>query len=141
VGLEQDWWQEGRLQGEAWRGQGLHDSKGGHVQHLCSPYRTFTAYDGGLPIMLPAMFALLQQIKASCQNTFTAAFGTPKIQPATSSPLSSGRSTLVGGKNAPMSYRNQPPGSPLEGCILRSSGRPCTSVLTGTMPKAYKVIK
>jgi hypothetical protein len=33
VGLEQDWRQEGRLQGEAGRGQGLHDSKGGHNQH------------------------------------------------------------------------------------------------------------
>jgi hypothetical protein len=53
--------------------------------------------------------------RASCQNTFTVAFGTPKIQPATSSPPSSGRSTLVGGKNAPMSHQNQPPGRPLEG--------------------------
>jgi hypothetical protein len=33
VGLEQDWRQEGQLQGEARRGQGLHDSKGGHIQH------------------------------------------------------------------------------------------------------------
>jgi hypothetical protein len=29
----QDWRQEGRLQGEAGRGQGLHESKGGHIQH------------------------------------------------------------------------------------------------------------
>jgi hypothetical protein len=31
---------------------------------MSSQLRTFTAYDGGLLIMLPAMFALLQQIKA-----------------------------------------------------------------------------
>jgi hypothetical protein len=37
VGLEQDRRQEGRLQGEAGRGQRLHDSKSGIIQHTGCP--------------------------------------------------------------------------------------------------------
>jgi hypothetical protein len=81
VGLEQDWRQEGRLQGEARRGQGLHDSKGGTTKTRVAAQDAASSIQhqvSGMPAAAQA--ALLQTLTAALSQLVAADKGGPSVR-------------------------------------------------------------